>query len=122
MSPRLLIIEDNEMNLELLQEMLKSEDYRNFTTCRDGEQGIEKIRETKPDLILLDVQLPGKSGYEIAAYVRGDPELREISIIGVTAYGTREDKRTILDSGFDAYVAKPVNMEELITTIDNLLN
>lgn len=107
MPAHILIIEDNPDNLELMHYILEMHDYR-VTPEENGEAGLRAVRELKPDLIICDIQLPGLSGYEIAAALKDEPELNAIPLIAVTAYAMVGDREKILAAGFDSYISKPI--------------
>jgi len=112
-----LIVEDNELNLKLLHDILQYQGYTVFTT-RLGEPALELARQHRPDLILLDIQLPDISGMEAARRLKADDQTRTIPIIAVTAFAMSGDEAKILASGCDAYVSKPFNVIEFITLVE----
>src|SRR5205823_1158768 len=112
-----LIVEDNELNLKLLNDILEYQGYTVFTT-RLGEPALELARQHRPDLILLDIQLPDISGMEAARRLKADDQTRTIPIIAVTAFAMSGDEAKILASGCDAYVSKPFNVIEFITLVE----
>src|SRR5712672_1932096 len=112
-----LIVEDNELNLRLLSDILEYHGYTVFTT-RPGEPALELARQHRPDLILLDIQLPDISGMEAARRLKADDQTRTTPIIAVTAFAMSGDEAKILASGCDAYVSKPFNVIEFITLVE----
>jgi two-component system cell cycle response regulator DivK len=104
-----LIVEDNELNLKLLRDFLQHHGYCVLAAAR-GEGVPELARAYQPDLIVLDIQLPGISGMQTARRLKNDPETRKIPIVAVTAFGMSADRLIILGSGCDDYMAKPVNL------------
>ena len=117
-SPKtVLIVEDNELNLKLLNDILEYQGYVLLTTGR-GEAAIEIARQHRPDLILMDIQLPDISGMEAARRLKADDQTRAIPIIAVTAFAMSGDRAMVLASGCDAYVAKPFNVVEFIELVE----
>lgn len=116
--PLLLIAEDNESNYLLFEYLLKN-DYRLLHAC-NGLEAIELFREYQPALILMDIKMPELDGYRATAQIR--KESMTIPIIAITAYAFAEDEEKILNSGFDAYIVKPVKTEQLKQVIKAFLN
>ena len=113
-----LIVEDNELNLKLLNDILEYHGYTVFTT-RLGEPALELARQHRPDLILMDIQLPDISGMEAARRLKEDDQTRTIPIIAVTAFAMSGDEAQILGSGCDAYVSKPFNLVEFLKLVEH---
>jgi len=113
-----LIVEDNELNLRLLNDILEYNGYTIFTT-RLGEPALELARQHRPDLILMDIQLPDISGMEAARRLKDDDETRTIPIIAVTAFAMSGDEVQILASGCDAYLSKPFRIDKLLTLVEH---
>ena len=111
-----LIVEDNALNLKLLHDVLEYHGYLLLTTG-SGEAAIEIARQHRPDLILMDIQLPDISGMEATRRLKADEQTRAIPIIAVTAFAMDGDRAMILDSGCDAYVAKPFNLVEFLQLV-----
>ena len=105
---RILYIEDNEQNLYLITYILKTSNYE-VIQARSGEEGILLAVEQFPSLILLDIQLPGMDGYEIARRLRSIPKLQTIPIVAVTSYAMVGDKEKALAAGCDGYIEKPID-------------
>ena len=112
-----LIVEDNELNLKLLNDILEYHGYTVVPT-RLGEPALEFARQHRPDLILMDVQLPDISGLEAARRLKDDEQTRTIPIIAVTAFAMSGDEAKILASGCDAYVSKPFNVVEFLKLVE----
>lgn len=112
-----LIVEDNELNLKLLNDLLEYHGYKVITTSL-GEAAIGLVRQYKPDVVLMDIQLPDISGMEAACRLKQDK--RTIPIIAVTAFAMSGDEAKILESGCDAYVAKPFNVAEFLKLVEHL--
>ena len=113
-----LIVEDNELNLKLLNDILEYHGYTVFTT-RLGEPALELARQHRPDLILMDIQLPDISGMEATRRLKADEQTRAIPIIAVTAFAMSGDEAKILASGCDAYVSKPFNVVEFLKLVEH---
>ena len=118
MSRTVLIVEDNALNLKLLQDILEYHGYTVFTT-QLGESALELARQYRPDLILMDIQLPDISGMEATQRLKADEQTCTIPVVAVTAFAMSGDEARILASGCDAYVAKPVNVIELLKLVEN---
>lgn len=116
----LLLVDDDPDILTLLQAKLKKEPYDIFTAS-EGESALNMVRTHKPDLVVLDVNLPGLSGLEICRSLRADKETREIPIIMLSSRGEEIDRVLGLEFGADDYVTKPFNTQELILRINNVL-
>jgi two-component system cell cycle response regulator DivK len=112
-----LIVEDNELNLKLLKDVLE---YHGYTILAIdlGEPVLGLARQHRPDLILLDIQLPDISGTEVARRLKEDEQTRTIPVIAVTAFAMAGDETKILASGCDAYVSKPFNLVEFLTLVE----
>ena len=116
----ILIVEDNEKNLKLVRDVLQ---VKGFSTLEAGtaEDGIKLARESKPDLILMDIHLPGMSGIEALKVLRGEPGTAAIPVIAVTASVMQQDRKQITEAGFDAYVGKPINLKEFLDAVRDAL-
>ena len=112
----ILIVEDNEKNLKLVRDVLQ---VKGFSTLEAGtaEDGIKLARESKPDLILMDIHLPGMSGIEALKVLRGEAATATIPVIAVTASVMQQDRKQITEAGFDAYVGKPINLKEFLDAV-----
>ena len=120
MKGRILYIEDNEQNLYLVTFILKASDHEVFQ-ARSGLEGIALALEGRPDLILLDIQLPEMDGYEIARRLRGEPDLDGIPIVALTSYAMVGDREKALEAGCDGYIEKPINPEIFLDQIEAFL-
>jgi len=116
MPKKILIIEDEETLIQNLAEKLRAEGY-NVVTAVEGEQGWELVRSEKPDLIILDIMLPGLDGLSLCRMVRNDPASSSIPIIMLTARGTEVDKIVGLESGADDYIVKPFGLGEMLARV-----
>lgn len=121
MSARVLVIEDNESSLELMIYLLKSFGYMPFR-ARDGEEGLHVARSERPDLILCDMQLGGMDGHEVCRRLKSDPVLRSIPLVALTAYAMVGDREKMLAEGFDGYLSKPVNPEQVMDELAPFLS
>jgi two-component system, OmpR family, alkaline phosphatase synthesis response regulator PhoP len=117
---RILVVDDNEQNLELLVEYLDSLDCT-IETAIDGIDALEKVEQSPPDLILLDIMMPRMSGFEVCRKLKSDPETRDIPIIMVTALNELGDIERGVESGTDDFISKPVNRLEMLTRVKSLL-
>lgn len=115
---QVLIVEDNELNLKLLNDLLEYHGYTVITTCL-GEEALGLARQYKPDVILMDIQLPDISGMEATRRIKADEETRTIPVIAVTAFAMPGDEANILGSGCDAYVSKPFKVTEFLKLVDH---
>lgn len=116
MKPTLLIIEDNEQNLYLMRYLLEKNGFT-VLSAPDGRTGIDMALEHRPDLILLDIQLPLMDGYAVAAAIRASPDLSGTPIIAVTSYAMLGDREKCLAAGATDYVEKPINPDTLVGLI-----
>lgn len=121
MSARVLVIEDNSSSLELMIYLLKSVGHMPFG-ARDGEEGIQVARSERPDLILCDVQLAAMDGHEVCRRLKSDPVLRSIPLVALTAYAMVGDREKMLAEGFDGYLSKPVNPEQVMDQLAPFLS
>jgi len=117
----ILIVEDNEKNLKLVRDVLQ---VKGYTTIEAGtaEDGIVLARARNPDLILMDIQLPGMNGIEARKVLRADPSTAQIPVIAVTASVMQQDRNLITEAGFDGYVGKPINLKEFLDTVRDALD
>jgi len=118
--PRILLVEDNELNRDMLSRRLARKGYE-VVVAVDGEEGIEKARSQRPDVVLLDMRLPRVSGWEAAKVLKTSDRTRDILIIALTADAMDEDREQALRAGCDAYDTKPVDFQKLVTRIESLL-
>jgi two-component system cell cycle response regulator DivK len=116
-----LVIEDNEQNLYLTRYLLQAHGYP-CLEARDGRAGIALAKSSQPKAILLDIQLPEMSGYEVAMELRKDETLRSVPIIAVTSHAMVGDRERTLAAGCDGYIEKPINPETFIDEVEEFLN
>jgi two-component system, cell cycle response regulator DivK len=115
-----LIVEDNPRNLKLVRDLLDYAGYRTLGVS-NAEDGIELARSRRPDLVLMDVQLPGMDGVEALARLRAEPDSGEIPIVALTAFAMKDDRERFLAAGFDAYIEKPLNVREFPEQVSAIL-
>lgn len=116
MAKTVLIVEDNELNMRLFNDLLEAFGYRTVKT-RDGRQAVPLAREHKPDLIVMDIQLPEISGLEVTKMLKDDPALKAIPVLAVTAFAMRGDEQKIRAGGCDAYLSKPISVTTFLDTV-----
>lgn len=120
MAKKVMVVEDNAMNRLLLKDILKFHGYE-VIEALNGEECIEKARRELPDLILMDMQMPVMDGFEASLLIKKDPGLKNVKIIAVTSLAMHGDKEKILESGFDGYLAKPIDTHKLPELIKKLI-
>jgi len=120
MTPRILVVGDQEDNRRIIRDLLASAGYQRIEAL-DGESGVRLAETERPDLILMDIQLPGLDGYEATRRIKTNPELRAIPIIVVTSYALSGDDVKAMQAGCDAYVAKPFSPRQLLAKIREFL-
>lgn len=116
MTRRILVVEDQEDNRRIIRDLLTSVGYE-MIEALDGAAGVRLAKSERPDLILMDIQLPVLDGYEATRKIKADPDLRSIPIIAVTSYALSGDDTKALEAGCDAYVAKPFSPRQLLAKI-----
>ena len=116
----ILIVEDNEKNMKLVRDVLQAKGYATIEAVT-GEDGVRLATERKPDLILMDIQLPGIDGIEALRRLRANPETAKISAVAVTASVMQQDRKHIMEAGFDGYLGKPIGLKELLETVRRML-
>ena len=120
MNARILLIEDNEQNRYLATFLLEQRGHQ-IIPAETGSQGLALAAETRPDLILLDIQLPVMDGYEVARVLKRDPALRAIPIVAVTSYAMAGDRQRCLEAGAEGYIEKPINPETFVAEVERFL-
>jgi CheY-like chemotaxis protein len=120
MSRRVLIVEDNARNLKLMKDVLEYCGYE-VAEARTGEEGVSLANSNPPDLILMDLQLPGIDGTEALAQLRQHPTTVTIAVVAVTAFAMKDDRDRALLAGFDGYIEKPINVRVLPRQVDSFL-
>lgn len=109
---RVLIVDDNAVNLKLVAYLVKAQGY-DVDTAMDAESALAALQSKKPDVILMDLQLPGVDGLELTRRIKADPALRDVPIIAVTAYAMKGDREKAIEAGCDEYVTKPIDTRAL---------
>jgi two-component system cell cycle response regulator DivK len=115
------VVEDNELNMKLFHDLLEAHGY-NILQTKDGMDALRIAREHKPDLILMDIQLPEVSGLEVTKWIKEDENLKSIPVIAVTAFAMKGDEEKIRDGGCEAYIAKPISVTNFLETVRKFLN
>jgi len=115
-----LIVEDNDKNMKLARDVLQAKGYATIEAVT-GEDGVRLARERNPDLVLMDIRLPGISGIEALAALRADPKTSSIPVVALTASVTPTDRTHITQAGFDAFLAKPMVLREFVDTVKRLV-
>lgn len=120
MAKTVLIVEDNELNMKLFNDLLEAHGYRTIQT-RDGVEAVELAHRHRPDLILMDIQLPEVSGLQVTQWIKDDEELADIPVIAVTAFAMKGDEERIRQGGCEAYLSKPIQVAKFIETVRNYI-
>ena len=115
-----LVVEDNELNMKLFHDLLEAHGY-NILQTKDGMEALRMAREHKPDLILMDIQLPEVSGLEVTKWIKEDDDLKSIPVIAVTAFAMKGDEEKIREAGCDAYISKPISVPIFLETVTKFL-
>ena len=121
MSKTVMIVEDNELNMKLFHDLLEAHGY-NIVGTRNGIEALDLARKHRPDLVLMDIQLPEVSGLEVTKWLKDDPELKHIPVVAVTAFAMREDRERASRAGFDGYLSKPISVRSLPSQVHEYLN
>ncbi|MDH5246187.1 MAG: response regulator [Betaproteobacteria bacterium] len=116
----ILIVEDNEQNMKLARDVLQAKGYATLE-AESGEEGVRLSLEKKPDLILMDIQLPGINGIEALRQIRLDPACAHIPVVAFTASVMQADRSEISAAGFDGFLGKPINLREFLETVKRLI-
>ncbi len=121
MAKKVLIVEDNELNMKLFHDLLDAQGYETLQT-REGLEALSLAREQRPDLILMDIQLPEISGLEVTKWLKADDELSSIPVVAVTAFAMKGDEERIRQGVCEAYISKPISVSGFLETIRQLLD
>jgi two-component system cell cycle response regulator DivK len=116
----ILIVEDNEKNMKLVRDVLQFKGYQTIEAV-NGTDGVRLARERKPDLVLMDIQLPDIDGITALGQIRADPETKAIPVVAVSASVMPDDQQRIAASGFDAFVTKPINVKQFVETVERFV-
>jgi len=120
MPKTVLIVEDNELNMKLFNDLLEANGHATLRT-KSGVEAVELARKHKPDLILMDIQLPEVSGLEVTRWLKNDEELRAIPVIAITAFAMKGDEEKIRQGGCEAYLSKPISVAKFLETVNAFL-
>jgi len=117
----ILVVEDNELNMKLVRSLLKMDNYT-ILEAVDAETGIKLARETKPNLVLMDIQLPGMDGLTATRILKTDQETNHIMIIALTSHAMEGDDKKVQEAGCDGYITKPIDTRNFLKTVADFLN
>lgn len=117
MTHTILIVEDNELNMKLFNDLLEARGH-NILQSRNGAEAFDIAQKSKPDLIIMDIQLPEISGLDVIRWLKDDPALKEIPVIAVTAFAMKGDEDRIREGGCEAYLSKPISVSQFQDTVD----
>jgi two-component system cell cycle response regulator DivK len=120
MGKKVLIVEDNELNMKLFNDLLVAHGYETIQT-RNGVEAVDLARKYRPNLILMDIQLPEVSGLQVTQWIKDDDELRSIPVIAITAFAMKGDEEKIRQGGCEAYLSKPISVVKFLETVRNYL-
>ena len=115
-----LVVEDNELNMRLFCDLLDAFGFQTLQ-CRDGAKAVELTRKHKPDLIIMDIQLPEVSGLDITRWIKDDESIRDIPVLAVTAFAMRADEQRVREAGCEGYLSKPIQMRSFLSTVQDLV-
>ena len=120
MTKTVLIVEDNELNMKLFNDLLEANGRATLRT-KSGVEAVKLARDHKPDLILMDIQLPEVSGLEVTRWLKEDPELCHIPVVAITAFAMKGDEEKILQGGCEGYLSKPISVAKFLETVNAFL-
>ncbi len=116
-----LVVEDNDLNMKLFHDLLEAHGY-NILQTKDGMEALRLARKHRPDLILMDIQLPEVSGLEVTKWIKEDDTLKSIPVVAVTAFAMKGDEEKIREGGCEAYIDKPISVTNFLQTVERFLN
>ena len=116
----ILIVEDNEKNLKLVRDVLQAKGHKT-AEAGSAEEGLKLVAERKPDLVLMDIQLPGMSGIDALKILRADAATKAIPVIAISASVMQQDRKQITDAGFDGFIEKPINLKDFLAAVNKAL-
>lgn len=119
-APRILVVEDNDMNMQLVEFLLEEGGY-DIVKATSGEEALAMTRDAAPDLILMDIHLPGMDGLSVVRAMKSEPRTARVPILALTAHAMRGDKDRFLDAGCDGYISKPIDVKTFIASIRQYL-
>jgi two-component system cell cycle response regulator DivK len=117
----ILVVEDNPQNLKLAQLVLHKAGHA-VLSAENGEQGLQRVQESQPDLVLMDVQMPGMDGLEVTRRLKADPRTAHVKVLALTALAMKGDAERILAAGCDGYLAKPYQYQQLLDAVQRALD
>jgi len=117
---QIMVVEDHPVNMKLVKDLLEMEGFE-VVSCVDAESALECLKGVRPDMILMDVGLPGMDGLELARILKAGGQTKDIKIIAVTAFAMKTDKDKVIEAGCDGYIAKPINTRNFAGQILELL-
>ena len=120
MPKTILVVEDNNLNARLLEDIFNAKGY-NVIIAENGEDGLEEVKKNKPDIVLMDIQLPGMSGYELTRILKSDEETSDIPIIAITAYALKGERERAFREGCDEYMSKPINTRVMPMLVEQFI-
>ncbi|MGH2341315.1 response regulator [Segnochrobactraceae bacterium EtOH-i3] len=120
MAKTVLIVEDNELNMKLFHDLLEASGYATLQS-RTGQTALELARTHRPDLVLMDIQLPGMSGLDVTRELKKDPTLAPIPVIAVTAFAMKGDEDRMRAGGCEAYLSKPISLAKFLETVRSFI-
>ena len=118
---KVLIVEDNDLNMKLFNDLLEANDYLTLQT-KDGLEALNLAREHRPNLILMDIQLPEVSGLEVTRWIKEDADLCAIPVVAVTAFAMKGDEEKIREGGCEGYIAKPISVVNFLRTVERFVS
>jgi len=121
MPKQVMIVEDNELNMKLFRDLIEASGYTTIQT-RNGMEALDLARKHRPDLILMDIQLPEVSGLEVTKWLKEDDDLAHIPVVAVTAFAMKGDEERIREGGCEAYISKPISVAHFLETIRRFLD
>lgn len=116
----ILIVEDNELNMKLFHDLLEVQGYR-VLQAENGTDAMSLVASDRPDLILMDIQLPGRSGLDVTREIKANPDTADIPVIAVTAFAMKSDEQRIRDGGCEDYIAKPISVPVFLNKVKTYL-
>ncbi|MBA7703794.1 Polar-differentiation response regulator DivK [subsurface metagenome] len=114
----ILVVEDNEKNRVLFRDILQSKGYKTIE-AETGEKALVLLQKERPDLILMDIQLPGKDGITITREIKANAATKDIPVFALTSYAMKGDRERMMEAGFDGYMSKPIKVREFLKTVDD---
>lgn len=120
MKKTVLIVEDNELNMKLFNDLLEAHGYTTVQT-KSGVEAVGLARDHRPDLILMDIQLPEVSGLQVTQWLKDDPDLAHIPVVAITAFAMKGDEEKIRQGGCEAYLSKPISVVKFLETVRNYI-